>query len=227
MPSIKSSFTLNTAQTNKYIDHIIQSIESGNSDSAMSLLDEFLEMLKSSKQPIENIKNLCLQLCSLCSRLLGNYNVFLQDVIENGDNIYKEILQSKSISHLSLILHDIIKAISVFLGSDEYQGSNIIHNAMEYIKSSYNMDIGLQSVAKHIHVSSSYLSRIFSKKTGETIIEYITKIRMEKAKELLKSANIQIFEVAALVGIEDPAYFSHLFKKHTGLSPKEFKYNCK
>ena len=224
VPYNKNQSIQEASITNKYIDKIIESLETGNCRDTLTLLHELLERQRALKQPIEHIKNIGLQICSLCSKLLTNHNISFSKVVENGESVYKEILQSRSINHLSEILKNIVKTVSVYLSPAERQNSNIIDRALEYINNNYKENISLQSVADNIHVNSSYLSRLFRKKNGETLVEYITRMRMEKAMELLKNANLQIFEVAALVGIDDPAYFSHLFKKYTGLSPKEYKY---
>ncbi|WP_408606961.1 helix-turn-helix domain-containing protein [Geosporobacter subterraneus] len=67
------------------------------------------------------------------------------------------------------------------------------------------------------------LCNILSKETGTTLTETITKIRIEKAKELLVSNSAKTYEIAAMVGFEDPSYFSYVFKKYTGQSPNLFR----
>ncbi|MNC35160.1 HTH-type transcriptional regulator YesS [compost metagenome] len=89
----------------------------------------------------------------------------------------------------------------------------------------YAEDISLQSVADFINVNSSYLSRVFKQETGGNFINFLTKIRIEKAQALLKDKSILIYEVANRVGYPNTAYFSKLFKKVTGLSPEEYRAN--
>ena len=96
---------------------------------------------------------------------------------------------------------------------------------MEYIRNHYTQNIKHQLIAEYVHVNKSYLSRLFHKETGETLTDAINRIRVEKAKELLADTNIKTYEAASMVGIDDPAYFSVLFKKMTGLSPTEYKNN--
>lgn len=98
------------------------------------------------------------------------------------------------------------------------QSTSKISIVKEYIKHNYYRDLSLKSVSKHIHVSESYLSRLFST-TGETFISYLTKIRIEKAKELLKNETLTIREVSEAVGYANQEHFSRIFKKYTGYSP--------
>lgn len=102
--------------------------------------------------------------------------------------------------------------------------SPIINKAKEYIDEHFHdSQLSLQSVAKLVNVSPSYFSHMFSQETGQTLIEYITMIRMEQAKRLLKSTNDKTYEIAQIVGYSDSHYFCNLFKKVTGMTTREFK----
>ncbi len=107
-------------------------------------------------------------------------------------------------------------------GADKY--SELIHAAKLYIRQNYKDDqLSLFDISKQIAVSSSHLSKIFSQETGQTMTDYLTLIRMNKAKELLRLTRYKTFEIAFQVGYKDPHYFSNLFKKVTGLTPTEYR----
>ncbi|MFR6507913.1 MAG: helix-turn-helix transcriptional regulator [Dorea sp.] len=75
-----------------------------------------------------------------------------------------------------------------------------------------------------VHSNASYLSRIFKSEVGTSVITYITDLRIKKAKDLLEHSDLKTFEISDAVGIRaDPAYFSVLFKKYTGMSPKSYR----
>jgi two-component system response regulator YesN len=74
-----------------------------------------------------------------------------------------------------------------------------------------------------VNVSPSYFSRMFSKETGKTLVEYITSVRIEHAKKLLKSTNQRTYEIAQRVGYSDSHYFCNLFKKATGMTTRQYK----
>lgn len=96
--------------------------------------------------------------------------------------------------------------------------------ATEYIKENYsNSHLSLMEVCQHLSVSMSYFSLFFKESTGKTFIEYVTELRMEKAKELLSSTDLMLYTVAERVGYENPAYFTVAFKKNAGVSPKEYR----
>lgn len=102
--------------------------------------------------------------------------------------------------------------------------SLLIREAKEYIGENYsNSDFSLNMIAGYIGVSPSYFSSIFKQSTGQSLIEYLTKVRIDRACELLKCTNLRTSEIGEKVGYNDPHYFSATFKKIMGQSPKDFK----
>ena len=102
--------------------------------------------------------------------------------------------------------------------------NEIIDKAKLYIQENYqNDDMSLQSVASSVNVSSNHFSAIFRKETGETFIDYLTAVRINKAKELLTCTSMKTSEIGFEVGYRDPHYFSYIFKKTMGMSPKEYR----
>jgi two-component system response regulator YesN len=93
-----------------------------------------------------------------------------------------------------------------------------------YVSREYNNEqVSLKMISAHVRISPSHLSKIFSQETGQTITEYLTQIRIGKAKELLKTTNNKTFEIAYKVGYNDSHYFSNIFKKTTGFTPREYR----
>jgi two-component system response regulator YesN len=84
-------------------------------------------------------------------------------------------------------------------------------------------DISLNSVATVAGISSTYFSSMFSQEMGKTFTEYLTELRMNKAKELLQTQKLHTAEVAQAIGYKDAHYFSFVFRKTQGVSPKEFR----
>ena len=81
----------------------------------------------------------------------------------------------------------------------------------------------MNSVSSNVGLSPSYFSTVFARETGQTFKEYLTDIRMEKAKELLMCTSMQTAEIGYEVGYKDPHYFSFIFKKKQGCSPTEYR----
>ncbi len=98
-----------------------------------------------------------------------------------------------------------------------------VEQVIEYLMSNYHHQITLEDMAKVIHVNPVYFSRIFKIATGQTPIQYLTAIRINKAIDLLRESQESITEIAFKLGYKDPSYFSRVFKKSTGVSPLEYR----
>ncbi|PZD95812.1 DNA-binding response regulator [Paenibacillus sambharensis] len=99
-----------------------------------------------------------------------------------------------------------------------------IEAALHYIEQRYtDPAFSLQELCGHLYLSVSYFSSLFKQATGETFVERLTRLRIEKAKELLAFSALKTYEIAGKVGYNDPQYFSVLFKRLTGETPKAFR----
>ena len=85
----------------------------------------------------------------------------------------------------------------------------------------------LRDVAEHVALSNNHFCTVFSQEMGETFIEYLTRLRMERAKEHLKTTELSSGEIAELIGYNDPHYFRYLFKRHVGLNPRDYRASCR
>ena len=101
--------------------------------------------------------------------------------------------------------------------------SSFIEETIIYIKEHIADDLSLELIAQNVHTNESYLSRTFKKECGHSIVSYITMLRISMAKDFLANTNLKTFEISDKIGIHDPAYFSVIFKKNTGLSPKDYR----
>ncbi len=168
--------------------------------------------------------------------ILGEIIVASSKIIEElGGNI-KEIIpfnlnrfEINDILSSREIFYEKIKTLldTVIDYRDSRQGGKyhaMILKAKDYIDRHYmDEDISLHTVASHVNFSQNHFSTVFSQETGGNFIEYLTKVRIEKAKELLINSNLKSADIAYEVGFNDPHYFSFIFKKHTGISPREFR----
>lgn len=124
-------------------------------------------------------------------------------------------------------MHKVLKKILEYRDSritGKY--GDVILRAKQYIAENYaNQDICLHSVSEEVHFSPNHFSMIFSQECGVTFIEYLTSVRVEQAQKLLKNTTMRSADIAYEVGFNDPHYFSFIFKKTTGISPREYRNN--
>lgn len=122
-------------------------------------------------------------------------------------------------------LEKVKEACRNVLNKREEKSGSIIETAKNYIKNNYHKDISLDDVSREVNISPYYFSKLFKETTGENFIEYLTNLRMDKAKELLQTTECSMKEICARTGYSDPNYFSRSFKKNVGVTPTEYKEN--
>lgn len=105
----------------------------------------------------------------------------------------------------------------------EKSSVSLVEQAKTYIDTHYFKDISLDEVSREVNISPYYFSKLFKEETGGNFIDYVTMVRMEKAKELLRSTDKSMKEICCEVGYSDPNYFSRSFKKNIGVTPTEYK----
>ena len=109
---------------------------------------------------------------------------------------------------------------------ESYHKSYVVNEIRNYLNAHYTEKISLDLIAKNMYLSSAYISKIFKEETGEPPINYLIKLRLEKAREQLESqTEDSVKTISNSVGYEDVYYFSKLFKKYYGMSPLNYKSN--
>ena len=100
---------------------------------------------------------------------------------------------------------------------------SLLDQIEQYLEENFRKKITLDDIADTLHVNRSYLSRYYKNKTGVNLFDEILMKRVEKAKEYLQNTEMKTYEISEAVGVEDAGYVSKMFKKITGVSPKEFR----
>lgn len=101
--------------------------------------------------------------------------------------------------------------------------NHVISEAKKYIESNYSKDISLDDLSRKMDLSPYYFSKLFKEEAGVTFMEYLTNLRIERAKELLRNSNLSMKEICSEVGYADPNYFSRIFKKNMDMTPTEYR----
>ena len=134
---------------------------------------------------------------------------------ESGKNMESAIAYAKKM---------ISQAIEIRDQNSGNKNRSILKTAVDFIDSHYmDEEISLNTVANVANVSSNHFSALFSQNMGQTFIEYLTSLRMNKAKELLRCTGMRSSEIAGEIGYKDAHYFSYLFKKTQGMTPSDYR----
>ena len=95
--------------------------------------------------------------------------------------------------------------------------------AIAYISKNYSKNLTLEEVANDVHLNPAYFSTVFKQSCGSSFKEYLNMVRIEESKRLLANTDYSVIDIAIAVGFEDQSYFSKVFKKYTGLTPKQYR----
>lgn len=182
------------------------------------------------------IRNNTLQSKVFSSYLLVDLIFAVSQLVESfGGNLKEENPQMIQRSFIDSAVSDeesfVTKIQDILNFAVDYRDSKmtsrygtVILKAKEYIDKNYaNQNTTLTSVADYVCLSPNHFSTIFSQECKTTFIEYLTNVRIEKAKQLIKNTDKKGYDIAYECGFSDPHYFSYIFKKNTGLTPREFK----
>lgn len=107
-----------------------------------------------------------------------------------------------------------------------HAGEVYVRRAMQFMMRNYYREISMEDISAHAGVAEGYLSRLFKKSAGDTVIGYLAALRIKKAKMLLEKTDLPVVEVAGSVGVPSREYFSQLFKKHIGMTPGQYRKAC-
>ncbi len=210
------------ANIKKDIDVILKLVEDGRSHEVeKAVYWFFINVHKAYGQQIDMIKNIVTEMFVLVSSKAYQCGYKGIDVLHFKylDRIHKctdfYMLQNWCMAELVMIAKNLEEI-------KKNQVSDIMKKAVEYIQKNYSQDLRLKEVAEWVQMSPQYFSKIFKDNLGVNFIEYLTNLRMEYAKKMLKESDKTIKEICFESGYNDPNYFSRLFKKHVGVTPTEF-----
>lgn len=204
---------------------LITKVKLGNKEESKAILNDLLGYVFFSEgNSLEYIKARTIELCSLLSRA----------AIEGGatsDSIFRInnqfLMNQGSIHNIDELCYRLQETVETFtecvFNYIPSKNNDIIKKAIQYISQNFSDNITLSDVANHVHLNPAYFSTIFKQSTGSSFKEYLNMVRIEESKRLLASTDYSIIDISVACGFEDQSYFSKVFKKYTGLTPKQYR----
>jgi two-component system response regulator YesN len=195
--------------------------------------DEFDDFFEAYIRPLSEtalqsylVKNyIFVDIVLIVARFVHQLGGNVDQVIPKINNVETLLLNIKTLDQLREETRQVFAGALAFRDSQtQTPYGTIIEQAKKYIEGHYpDPDLSLHDVASEVHLSPSHFSSVFSRETGQTFKEHLINVRLEKAKELLRTTPLKSFEISSQIGYNDPHYFSYVFKKHTNLSPQRFR----
>lgn len=207
------------------VQTILQQIKVGTEEQLTEAIEAFVRQLRRSGIPYQQFTIASMEAVTELYKLGGSYQldmrqIFGMDILEFGD-----MRKIDTVDKLEAALKETCFAIRSLIRKERKDSTQLlIGKAKDYIQNNYSdSNCTIESVCDFLNISSCYFSTLFKKETGTTLINYLTDVRMDKAKELLKNTDDKTYVIAEKVGYTEPNYFSYVFKKKFQVSPSLYR----
>lgn len=202
---------------------VVRAVRNGELQHALDGITAFMHRMKEDNLPFRLFRRFCLQLLSSVFRIM--YEQRLNEVVRSRldqpqELFHRDFTAQEFMNYMNDLVTLTIEAMD---WSKLERHNRTIDRALTFMKANYAKDISLDDVALHVGMSSNYFSSFFKQETGETFVERLTAIRVDKAKSLMMNAQLRMYEIAEMVGYADVKYFSRLFKRNVGVTPVEYR----
>jgi len=207
-------------------EHELKSmVRNGEKLAAQRLLENLLvDIMEINSEHIDTVKTRIVELVVIISRAAVDGGANLSVILQQNSLFYLELLEITKTEELCLWARDMLETFMNLINHNKDQKNTLaIQRVAEYIQNNFRNKITIDDIAQVVYLSPCYVSRIFKQGLGCTLMEYLTQVRVEEAKTMLKNPKYNVMQVAEESGFEDPAYFTRVFKKIEGITPSKFK----
>lgn len=206
-------------------DTLTATIRMGDETQIERCVEEIFHRLMNKVVPIDQYRIYAMELVVSLMRMIQSYHIDVSTVFPHGMDLYDPLKQIDSMDHFKRWLLDISIRLSAQIRRIRTSSSVLTVSKVEdYIHRHYaDSNLSVETISDILHISPSYLSTIFKKEKQESLISYLTNLRMKKAIELLRSSDEKSYRIAEMVGYVDANYFSYVFKKKYGISPTRYR----
>jgi len=204
---------------------LISDVLLGDVESARARLNEMLGRIYfTSGNNIEIIKIRTIELITILSRALIESGEDAEVVYPMTEEYLGSIAKIDNLTDLSYVLLETLEKYTTLAFANVTENNlTLIRKSVHYINQRYNTNLTLENVAAFIGLNPTYFSILFKKEIGLNFSHYINKLRIEQARHLLKTSSMPLVAIAEETGFESQSYFSKVFKKMTGSTPKQFR----
>ncbi len=204
---------------------LLRRVRLGDKEGAREVLNEILgKILFKNAGRTEIVRARILELAVVLSRAAVEGNAELEMILGLNFEYIQKLGKIKSIEELCVWIVEVLDRFTECVYKNKnIKNASIIRKAKEFIRANYKKNIKLIDISKAVYLSPYYLSHIFKRETGSTILEYLTKVRIEEAKRLLENTPWDTTRIAFEVGCTDQSYFCKVFKKIEGISPHNYR----
>jgi two-component system response regulator YesN len=195
----------------------------------LAKINQFLEELT---ERMTRKRNATIKYCQMIfhdivaasSRFLAGIHAWTDRQEEQEAAVRETISSLETISEMKAAVQQYMASVAQSIYDKKHKKSrNVIEKIKAVIEARFHENLTIAQIADEVYLTTTYVCLIFKQETGFTLNEYVTKVRMDKAMELLKDSSHRLYDICYAIGYSEPGYFSKMFKRHTGLSPSEFR----
>lgn len=201
---------------------IIVALKTGDREELKTAYDIFFEDISKNKNPKHALDS-CTALLFSIYHLCIERNININEVM-NQNSLFEEIAKLDTVHQLKSRLFETINTVFDKLNKGK-SFNKIISMAVEFINQNYQKDISLEIIAQELHFSAGYVGLLFKQSMGMSFVDYLHKVRIGKACEILRDYRLKTYEVSNQVGYFDEKYFTQIFKKITGMTFTQYRDN--
>ncbi len=209
-----------------YENEFLFAVTQGNYPKAKHLISQIgsIQFDQRNTDPIRDMKNYCIIINTLFRKSVERGGVHPIHIDSVSSEFAKKIELRSTVEDIQKLIYEMVKVYCQLVNKYSVKDySPTVQKVIVMIESNLASDLTLSVLANTLNINASYLSTVFKKETGKTVTGYVNEKRIELAQELLKTTNLQVQTIAQYCGIVDVHYFTRLFKKLTGVSPKQYR----
>jgi len=216
---------IDTADLFFYQGQLVNSMKIGDTANVEETLELiFQRFIEVPQISVEYAQGICIELVYIAFRTLFETKDSAETILGNRNQFIQTIHQQHNVMELKALITAMFARLSRHYSNKvNLKNAKIIEKIKGILEQQYNQSLSIKKISEEIYLSPNYISLIFKQETGKTVMEYLTEIRIEAAKHLLRTTDMKILEVSETVGYENATYFSTLFKKHTGMHPAGYR----
>lgn len=220
---IPGNTELNIIDTNTLQKDVKYLLNSGCKEEIADFIDRQIACL-SVKAGYNSLRNLCFLITMCVKFTLDENNANLSDVFMDESLVWQKLQRFETIVDAANWVKNLLVFANEHLSKKAISKNNaIVNEVKKYIISNISKNIGLDELASEMHYSPNYLNYVFKQECGQTINDFITDIKIGKAKEMLADVRNRVQNISDALGYSHAAYFCSVFKRITGMTPKEYR----
>lgn len=205
-------------------DELIRYVREGDSQRADAVLNDLLGYAFFSSGSIEDVRACTAELCALLSRAAIEGGAESASAVQENRELMRSLWRAESLEDICYFMQEAVERFCESAFSRRRTGEQeCVQRAIRYIHMHYAEPLTLSRLADEAHLSESYFSTLFKKRCGYGFREYLTKVRVDRARELLEKTGMGVTEIAEAAGFDTQSYFSKVFRRRTGLSPSDYR----